>query len=71
MKNFFNSYFGKFVSTSVSALIIWPLLDMLLHQGAFQYTVMDHVVGPLFFGVFYVLITFLIDRFSTRKRAAA
>ena len=70
MKKFINSYFGKFVSATVFAMVLWPLLDMFINP-AFQYSVVDHVVTPILFGGFYTLFSLLIDRHTAHKKALA
>ena len=50
----------QFISMTVAALIIWPLFDMffdnVITNSTFHYSVGEHIVGPIIFGVIMAII---------------
>ena len=52
--------------TIVFCLIIWPLLDYLLFNSIdhkqFQYSISEHVIGPIIFGFLYAGVSAIVFR---------
>lgn len=50
----------QFLSMTIAALIIWPLFDMFfdhfITNSTFHYSVGEHVIGPIIFGVIMAII---------------
>lgn len=50
----------QFLSMTVAALIIWPLFDMFfdhfITNSTFHYSVGEHIIGPIVFGVIMAII---------------
>ncbi len=55
----------------MATLIIWPLFDViwaaLITHSEFQYSVGEHVLGPIIFGVVAGVIFWLFDRANAGK----
>lgn len=58
------------IGTTIAALIIWPLFDMLFDQisgKTFSYDVMDHVVWPIVFSIIINVLEFVFWNFFHKK----
>ena len=54
----------NFVIGTVTAMIIYPAVDFiisLMRKTTFTYTVSEHVVSPLIFGICYGVINYFIN----------
>ena len=51
------------VAVSVAGIILWPILDLLYHNiithSDFNYSVFEHIVGPIVFGCFWGIISWI------------
>ena len=60
------------VVTTIVAMIIWPLMDLfickVISHSEFKYTVSDHVVEPIIFGIVLSLAMWLLDRRAAKKK---
>ena len=65
------SLLSYIVSLAVFAIILWPIFDWLLakfiNHSTFTYSVADHIVSPIIFGVICGLIYWLIDIYHIKK----
>ena len=61
----------NFISETVFALVFFPLFDMffrvVVDKKEFVYSVNDHILGPIMFGFFYALFTFIINKNDSKK----
>ncbi len=54
----------NFVIGTVTAMIIYPAVDYiisLMRKNTFTYTVSEHIVSPLIFGICYGVINYFIN----------
>ena len=64
-------FFVQFISNTIFALIIWPLLSMffkvVIYKEEFVYSVTDHIISPVFFGLFLAIFSTIMKP-STKKK---
>lgn len=63
-------FFVSLIGTSIVALIIWPLLDMLFAQidhTTFSYSVTGHIIAPIIFAIIVNVIEFIFWNFFHKK----
>ena len=62
----------QMLAFAVAAIIIWPLFDLiwaaLVTHSEFKYSVGEHILGPIVFGIICGLIFWLIDRANAKKK---
>lgn len=65
--------FIQIIALIVAAMIIWPLLDMFLcnvfTNSEFHYSVFEHVVEPIIFGVIAGIIFWIINIITEKRKA--
>ena len=66
--------FIEIAALIVAALIIWPLLDMffcaVFTHSEFHYSVTEHLVEPIIFGIIGGFIFWIFDRISIKKASS-
>lgn len=63
-------FFVSLIGTSIVALIIWPLLDMLFAQidkTTFTYSVTSHIIAPIIFAIAINVLEFIFWNFFHKK----
>ncbi len=63
--NKFLYFFARFISYTVSAMIVWILLD-LIDKKEFVFSVKEYVIGPIIFGL-VLLIASTIWKIIAKK----
>ena len=70
-KNKAFSFFGQFVRDTITAMIIWPLVDLffcvVIDKKEFVYSVSQHISSPIMFGFFSALFTLILRNKATKK----
>lgn len=61
------NFLYNFISETIFALIFFPLFDMLFDKKEFVYSVNDHIIGPIMFGFFYAVFTFIFNKNNKNK----
>ena len=60
-KNIILHFFKCFITYTISAMIIWPLIDIfncnVIEKKEFIYTVNEHIIGPIIFGVVIAILS--------------
>lgn len=66
-----NKFLYNFITETLLALVIFPLIDMffrvVIDKKEFIYSVNDHIFGPIMFGFFFALFTMILDKISPKK----
>ena len=70
-KNKAFSFFGQFVRDTITAMIIWPLVDfffcVVIDKKELVYSVSQHISSPIMFGFFSALFTLILRNRSRKK----
>jgi len=70
-KNKAFSFFGQFVRDTITAMIIWPLVDLffrvVIDKKEFVYSLSQHIYSPIMFGFFSALFTMILRKRSRKK----
>ena len=70
-ENKFLYFIVMFITTSIVAMIIWPLFDFLVSKfitnSQFTYTIFDHIVKPTIFGAIFAAIDTIIISKKSEK----
>lgn len=68
-----NKFLYNFISETTLALVLFPLIDMffrvVIDKKEFIYSVNEHIVGPIMFGLFYALFTIVLDKISKKDKS--
>ena len=60
------------VSSSIVTIIIWTLLDFLFSKfitgQVFKYSIYDHIISPIIFGIICGILYFLFDLKELKKK---
>ncbi len=66
-----NKFLYNFVSETVLALILFPLIDMffrvVIEKKEFIYSVNEHIIGAILFGLFFAFFTIILNKIDTKK----
>ena len=64
--------FSQMIATVIAGLVIWPLFDFILcvvfTHSDFKYSIIDHVVEPIIFGVVVGFAFWYTDKKKTGKK---
>lgn len=65
-------FFVQFITNTIFAMILWPLLDMffrvVVDKQEFIYSVQKHILEPVMFG-FFMAIFLMIGKRNTNKES--
>lgn len=66
-----NKFLYIFITETIFALVFFPLFDMffrvVVDKKEFIYSVNEHIIGPITFGLFYTLFTIVFNKNDEQK----
>lgn len=64
-------FFVQFITNTIMAMILWPLLDMffriVIDKQEFIYSVNKHIIEPIMFGFFLALFSIIGKKITNKK----